>query len=53
MSAQKQELPYMYFAAFPVEDNSIIRLDLSKRTEISAFFSGIKGVLFRVLHADQ
>jgi hypothetical protein len=38
----------MFCAAFPVEDNSIYRLDLSKRTEILAFFSGIKGVLIRV-----
>jgi hypothetical protein len=34
----------MPYAAFPVENNSIIRLDLTKRTEIPADFSGIKGV---------
>jgi hypothetical protein len=38
----------MYSGAFPVENNLIYRLDFPKRTEISAFFSGIKGVLFRV-----
>lgn len=36
----------MRFATFPVEDNSIYRLDLLKRTEISADFSGIKGVQY-------
>jgi hypothetical protein len=38
----------MYIGAFPVENNLIKRLDFSKRTEISAFFSGIKGVISRV-----
>ena len=38
----------MHFATFPVENNSIIRLDLPKRTDNTANFSGIKGVQFRV-----
>ena len=36
----------MCFATFPVENNSIYRLDLPKRAEISADFSGIKGVQY-------
>jgi hypothetical protein len=38
----------MCSGAFPVENNLIYRLDFSKRTEISAFFSGIKGVILEV-----
>jgi hypothetical protein len=38
----------MYFPIFPVENMSIYWLDLSKRTEITANFSGIKGVQYRM-----
>jgi len=38
----------MYFPIFPVENKLNFRLDLPKRTEITANFSGIKGVLYWV-----